>query len=162
MSFARTRPFTNRTALYGVLAFFAIIFAANGAFIYFALSSWPGLVSETAYQDGLQFNTDLSQAETQRIRGWRSELSVDETSGVLHLRIEDRNGNAVSGLAVTARLTRPAHDRDDQDVLLRPGPGGVYVSQPTSNLTGAWRVRILAKAATGETYRRDIELVVAR
>ncbi|MDA0239517.1 MAG: FixH family protein [Proteobacteria bacterium] len=160
MSFVRTQPFTNRTALYGVLAFFAIIFAANGAFIYFALSSWPGLVSETAYQDGLQFNADLSQAETQRSRGWQSKLSVG-TNSVLHLRIADRNGKAVSGLAVSARLTRPAHDRDDQDVPLRPGPGGAYVSLPVPNLTGAWRVRILAKAPTGETYRRDIELMVA-
>lgn len=151
------RPFTHRTALYGVLAFFGIIFAANGVFVYYALSSWPGLVSETAYEDGLQFNTGLQQAEAQKARGWRSDLKVT-SERTLSLRIDDHSENALTGLIVTARLTRPAHDRDDQDLILRPGPGGIYVSQPVAG--GAWRVRILAKAVTGEIYRRDHELMV--
>ena len=48
-----TRPLTGKTVLIGFLAFFGLIFAVNGAFVYFALDSWPGLRYDSAAEAGL-------------------------------------------------------------------------------------------------------------
>ncbi len=39
------RPITGRAVLFGLLAFFGVVFAVNGALIFFALDSWSGLTT---------------------------------------------------------------------------------------------------------------------
>ena len=47
---------------WAIVACFAVVFAVNGGFVYFALSSWPGLTVDHAYSDGLAYNTVIDEA----------------------------------------------------------------------------------------------------
>jgi len=38
-----SRPITGRMVLFGLVAFFGVVFAVNGTLIYFAIDSWSGL-----------------------------------------------------------------------------------------------------------------------
>ena len=65
---------TGRHVLLAMLAFFGVIFAVNGAFLYFALGSHSGVVAVEPYRKGLAYNQAIAAAEAQERRGWRMEL----------------------------------------------------------------------------------------
>ena len=70
---AAERPWTGRTVLTALLITFGIVFAVNGVFVYFAVSTWPGLSQSDAYEKGLRYNevirAALAQPEAQRRYG---------------------------------------------------------------------------------------------
>ncbi|MBT3306984.1 MAG: nitrogen fixation protein FixH, partial [Alphaproteobacteria bacterium] len=50
---------TGRMVLIWLLAFFGTIFAVNAVLVFFALSSWPGLTTDKAYEEGIAYNRTL-------------------------------------------------------------------------------------------------------
>ena len=62
------RRITGRQVLFGILGFFGVVFAANGAFIFFALDSFTGLATDSPYQRGIEYNQTLAAAAEQRHR----------------------------------------------------------------------------------------------
>ena len=57
---ASREPFTGRKFLALLLGLFLVVAAVNGLMIWYALSSWTGLVSDSAYEDGLGFDRVLA------------------------------------------------------------------------------------------------------
>jgi len=119
-----TRSFvlTGRTVLYGLLGFFGTVIAVNGAFVYFALESWPGLSATDAYRRGLAYNDTLAQANAQARLGWRSTLAAARTNdGAQRVEIHmgTRDGAPLSGLTVRIAFGRPVGngERITQDCL---------------------------------------------
>lgn len=155
------RPLSGRDVLVMLVAFFALVFAANGAFVYLALRSWPGLVSERAYLDGLAYNRMLGAAAAQRAAGLRPELAFrldGNGAGELSLRVRDRDGRPVDGLEVTAEFVRPTNEGFDLAVALgRRGPG-LYGSEVRLPLKGQWDVRLRAAGAGAADLRLDRRL----
>ena len=68
------RHITGRSVLFGMLAFFGVVFAVNGALIYFAVESWSGLSTERPFEAGRDHDRTLAQAEVQAALGWRSAV----------------------------------------------------------------------------------------
>lgn len=153
-------PITGRTVLYWVIAFFVIIFAANGVFVYFALSSWPGLSTDNAYEKGLRYNATLAEGAAQQKLGWRSSV-VAPKGQKLEVRFSGSDGNPLPGLEVTAAMVRPSHEGYDVSVKLRSVEPGLYVAPVTLGLKGHWMVEVNATNEAGDRYKMIHEIDIA-
>jgi len=99
------------------------MFAVNGVFVYFALSSFSGLSTEDAYKKGLNYNAALAEQEAQTARGWKASLDVvNETDGrvAISLMLVDKEGQAIDIRSATGVLRRPAISGQDIEVALMP------------------------------------------
>jgi nitrogen fixation protein FixH len=136
---------TGRHVLLAFLGFFAIVFVADGIMIYKAVSTFGGLETADAYRQGLAYNQRIAAAATQAQRGWRDRLDYVAQTKRLRVALTDGAGAAVSGLALTAQLQRPATDRFDQAVLLEPTGPGTYEGDAGGLAPGWWTVDIVAR-----------------
>lgn len=153
------RPITGRTVLYAMLGFFAVIFAVNGAFVYFALSSFPGLSTDHAYEKGVKYNQTLADAATQGASGWKSQVAVANRN-YISVTISDPDGVGVEGLDVSAQLIRPARTGVDQQLVLIEDKPGHYMGTVSQLLAGQWRLEVNAMQNGKRIYFKVHELSV--
>lgn len=162
MSLAPPRPLTGRRVLALVLAFFAVVFLANGAFVWLALTSWTGIDTENAYVEGLNYDETLRRAARQRALGWRLEhvLAGDRAGRRLEVRLSDRDGFPVGGVEVGAELRRPTHQAEDVRLTLGADGEGRFRSDAFALAPGQWDL-VVRVGRGGETlYRRDARIWV--
>ena len=67
----------GRHVLIGMIAFFGLIFLANGIFLYYALTTFGGGDTGSPYRSGLHYNETLAEAARAAERGWKAELTYD-------------------------------------------------------------------------------------
>jgi nitrogen fixation protein FixH len=149
------RTLTGRHVLYWILGFFAVVLAANGTFVYLALSTWTGLSTENAYQRGIDYNDVLDTAARQRALGWTGALSFAPAGDGrvrLSLAVTDRRGMPVDNLEVAADIRRPTNEDFDQAAVLAPGGAGVYEAELELPLRGQWDVRAIGEAQDGRRF----------
>jgi len=152
---ARERRLTGRHVLFATLGFFGIVIAANLAFVFLALDTFSGTVSDRAYQEGLAWNQRLEAAAEQQERGWRGELLL--AGDGLELRLTDRDGAPVGGLALTASLSRPAtraYDRSLAFIEVAPGRYAAAVDLEP----GSWLAVVEGSDASGRPFRTEARL----
>ena len=168
-----TMTITGRTVLIGMIAFFGVIFAVNGVFLYFALGTFPGLTSNRAYLDGLEYNRTLADGERQASEGheppvprlaslgWKAEtgIAVLSDGDELKVRILDADGRLVPYLSVTVEIVRPATSDGAQKLDLVASADG-HVAAIGRLEPGRWLVRILAARDGEQVYRVDDEVYV--
>lgn len=135
-----------------MLAFFGVMFTANGIFLYSAITSFPGEDVEKSYLQGLNYNATLESRREQAALGWtmRAGLVAD---GAPRLRVElnDRAGAPLSSLAVTALFRRQATTAGETRLALDPaGTAGVYEVLLLALQRGQWEVDIEARSADGD------------
>lgn len=147
----QARTVTGRHVLYAVLAFFAVVLAANGTFIFLALSTWTGLSTENAYQRGIDYNEVLDAAARQRALGWTGALKFDGR-GRLSLIVADRQGKPVDKLTVRADIRRPTNENFDRAVTLARSGAGTYSVELELPLRGQWDVRAIGEAQDGRRF----------
>lgn len=126
-----------------------LVVAVNGAFVYFAISSWPGLVTDRPFEEGQRYNHVLGEATAQAALGWKARLSYDDGRVVAHYL--DRNGAPLDGLEVTARLSRPLGDGAPLALTLAPAGPGLYAAAVALPAPGQWTLRAEARQA-GDKY----------
>ena len=132
-----------------MLGSFGVVFAVNGVFIWLALSTWSGLVTDHPYEKGLAYNQTLQEAKAEAALGWHSEF--DFKNHRLLVRFHDHAGMALDRLRVEARFVRPASDGADQVLPLEATGNGGYAGSVTLPLPGQWDVLITAEGRAG-TY----------
>ena len=146
------RVVTGRHVFYGLLCFFAVVLAANAAFIYLALDTFPGLSTDNPYQRGLAYNETLDARAKQRALGWRAEVTFEERGegrGTLTVVLRDRAGAPLEDLRVVGQVRRPTREGLDRDVALaRSGPGA-YSAELALPERGQWDVRLVADSRGG-------------
>jgi nitrogen fixation protein FixH len=125
-----------------VLAMFGIGFSAvlsvNLIMVWLALDSWPGLVSTTAYQDGLNFNRVLESGQRQDELGWK--VSVEAPGGVVQLTVTRADGTPVKGLSMAGMAYRPVAEGNDSPLDLREVEPGLYRASDALPLDGNWTI----------------------
>ena len=134
---------------------FTVVFVANGGLVYFALRSAPGTVSDRPYDEGIGYNRVLARAAAQDARGWRGEAlfaaSAPEQgrarSGMLRVKLSDRDGAALSGAEVVARLLRPVGPGDTVAVELDEQRPGEYAAPLALPQIGQWDIHVTARRA---------------
>ena len=153
---------TGQHVLAMMLGFFGLIIAVNALFIFLALETWTGLVSDKAYVEGLSYNEKIAEGRRQAALGWTVDLGL-VTLG--------QGGEAGRDVMVRVDVSEEAGpvpvDRvevlfrhvifESRDVAIEPlktGPGRFEgrVSLPEA---GQWDVRIVVEDADGQLFRRD-------
>ena len=144
------RVITGRHVLIGLIVFFGVMLVANGIFLYTALTTYSGVVSDEPYRKGLNYNERILAEKHQQSLGWSSKIALAGQGDGVNLELADSNGNPVSGLAVAGRISRPATAAMDVALALDETEPGHYQAHFDPLAEGAWQVDVEAKKLTGE------------
>jgi nitrogen fixation protein FixH len=134
---------------------FVIVFAANGGLVYFAVRSAPGLVSDRAYDEGVNYNRVLARAAAEDALGWRAKVAFAAGApvqnltrpGTIKVTLRERGGAALSGAVVALRIERPLGPDDAMTLRLDEGQPGEYAAPLTLPQIGQWEVHVTARRA---------------
>ena len=116
------------------LVFFALIIVVNSIFIYVALGTHSGVVTEQPYEKGLAYNETLAKAKAQV----DLEHKVSYRGGVLRWNLP------MGGAVVNANIVRPVQDGYDFQMPLKHMGGGMYEANLVLPLKGAWTAKLKA------------------
>jgi nitrogen fixation protein FixH len=139
-------PQRGRWIPWAFVAFFGVVLVVNGVMIWIAAGSFPGLVTDRAYDEGLAYNRNLEAAEAQARLGWTAALEariIEGFTAELVLTLVDREGLAVDRAVALARLGRPAETGSDFDLVLVPAGNGRYRAAFELPKVGVWDVHLL-------------------
>lgn len=149
----------DRWIPWAFVAFFAVVFAANGALVAFAYRSWTGLTTTDAYAKGLAYNHTLADARAQRALGWQLELAVRTPAAgpaEIVVRLRDREGGGIEGAEVSLDAARPTQAGYDRTARLVERGDGRYDARLRFPLPGVWdlSLHVERQGATWRTIRR--------
>jgi len=131
-----------------------IVVAVNGVMTWFAVTTFPGLTNDQAYEYGRTYNRVLAEADRQAALGWRVEVVVEPRgegggTGRLVVTAQDRSGAPLDLLAVEGLLRRTVEPLPDVPVALRPAGGGRYVADLVLPRPGQWEARLALRGRGG-------------
>jgi nitrogen fixation protein FixH len=148
----RAKELKGIHVLASLLTFFGAVIAVNVYFIVKAIDSFPGEDEKKSYAQGLRYNDTLQDRARQRALGWRAvaALTPQSASGVrLEVRLLDRNGAPIDGLAISGELRRPADAKLDRALSFEARGAGLYVAKVPALDEGRWTLRAQARSASG-------------
>ena len=139
------REFTGRRMLMAMLAFFGVIIAVNLAMATLAVRSWTGLLVGNAYVESQAFNQRIAATAARDARGLK--IDIELRGRVPVFLMTDHAGAPVVAMDVTARVSRPTHEHDDEqfEMTLRDG---AYVGAGLKG-AGVWVLEIDVRFADG-------------
>jgi len=154
------RKLTGGHVLMIMLAFFGLVFAVNGVFLYRAITSFPGEDTKKSYLQGLNYNQTLAERNAQAELGWTAAAGV--VGGELIFTLNDAEGAALSSRRVVAQLRRAASKAGDSDIVLSYQGEGEYAGELSGFESGRWDVRISVLDMTSEdvVFRADKSVTV--
>jgi len=141
----RERGLQGRHVLIGVLAFFAIVFLANGAMMYEAISTHSGLVAREPYRKGLYYNERIAADERQARLGWKNVVELSRDGRVV-VALVDEEGRPVAGMKLAVLIGRPSTDRRDVRLTLSETEPGRYEGKTTPLDAGNWLFALEVRA----------------
>ena len=144
-AFARHRSRPGWYIPWLIAAPFLVVFAANGALVHYALSSFSGLTSEHASDEGAHYNLALAAAKAQAERGWQVKVSFTSAGGLkgrLDVDLKDRAGQPLTGAEVVVGFLRPTKQGIDSHAKLIEDGAGRYGAEVVVPLPGVWDVRL--------------------
>lgn len=141
--------------------FFLVMFAANGALIYFALHTLHGEALENSYDASQAFNRRIAEARAQDERGWKADVLTRAEGAGERVMVEfhDRNGSPVADLTVTARFQHPFDAALDRAAALA-SDGGAYEGLATPVGRGRWTLVIEASRGGERVFRSENKMTV--
>jgi nitrogen fixation protein FixH len=139
---------TGKHVLMGFVAFFGVIFAVNGYFLYSALSTYTGIVAKEPYRKGLAYNDRIAAYERQAQLGWRDELVV-EPSGAVRLSLSSTQGEPVRDVILLGTIGRPSTNREDRPLAF-VSQGATYVADVGPLAEGNWVVDLAVRTSSSE------------
>ncbi len=135
------------------VAFFGLVFTANGVMVYIATSTYTGLETENHFIKGIKYNDSLDGARAQSERGWRVDLGFERTEpqkGIVAVTLHDKHGNLLKDSTVTVRFIRPTMQGHDVELELPYLGEGRYAMPVELPLPGQWDMRLTIAHATGD------------
>lgn len=138
-------------------AFFGVIISVNMVLAYQANMTWTGLVVKNSYVASQHFQEESEARRDQLALGWNAR--TDYRNGVFEIELKDRAGKAVSNVQAEVKLGRPAHEKDDRNMILSESAKGRY-SGDTDLASGIWQADITVANPTGTLWKRSIRFVV--
>jgi nitrogen fixation protein FixH len=161
MSMAEPRPFSGRKFFAILVSAFVIVAAANGLMVWYALTSWTGLVSDSAYQEGLGFDRVLAESRAEAALGWRATIKY-ESRGRVSVELADAKGQPLAGMALSMVLLRPTREGFDRALPLVETASGRYEAAVHPPLPGQWDVRVTVRSAGKVRFHAERRIVVAQ
>jgi len=142
-----TKPLTGRAVVIMLGLFFAVMFAANGALIYTALSTLHGEELANSYDASQVYNQRIAEARAQNLLGWVADVTTRQEGGGERVVADfrDRDGAPIPGLEVRARFVHPFDRNSDREATLSSdGGGGAYEGVAAPLHSGRWTLVIEA------------------
>lgn len=106
----------------GIILFFLVLFAVNGVFVYLAVDTHTGSVSEEPYADGLKYQQTIDLLEKSKELGWSTDLQISQrTKEGLHffkILLRDQDGIAIEDLKLTLSVLPLTQEGFAQEVPL--------------------------------------------
>lgn len=136
---------TGRQVLLGMIAFFGLIFGVNAVFLYSALSTHTGVVSNEPYRKGLHYNERIEADRQQIERGWQGEIAFGPAGDTVAVTLLDRNGRPLSGLGLSARVGRPSTSDHDIRLEMKETAPGHYGAKLAKLEAGNWLIDVEAR-----------------
>ncbi len=161
MNIADPRPFSGQKFLAILVGAFVVVAAVNGLMIWYALSSWTGLVSDSAYQEGLGFDRVLAESRAEAALGWKAVIEYDP-QGRVSVRLSDGGGQPLGGMQLSILLLRPTREGLDRALPLTEGARGRYEAVVRPPLPGQWDVRVTVKSASKVRFHAERRIMVAQ
>lgn len=146
----------KRVFLY-FLMFFVSIAIVDAFFVYSAISTHTGVVTENPYEKGLAYNKILEQAKQQE------NINVISTqvyeNGKISMTLHDREGSAIENATVNAKIMQPIKNGKSKNVILEYSGDGLYTAVFQDEVAGHWRAYLEA-IWNNQNYQKMIELTV--
>ena len=139
------KELTGRHVFFMVLAFFGIIISVNAYFIVMAVQSFSGEDVPRSYRQGLEYNQTIEARKHQSKLGWT--ITANRLDGRILVNFEDKNGKALTGLGLTAKLRHPTMLSNDHLLNFIETAPGLYEAH-IAGIEGNWL--LVAEAKTSE------------
>lgn len=127
------------------VAFFVGLTLVLGSFVWVALASYRGVVTEDAYKKGLAYNQTLLAVEKQTALGWTSDLALVPYGGKkvkIVFALRDAAGAVISDADVKIWFMRPTQAGMDQSFDVLPWSDGRYATEATLPARGVWEAHV--------------------
>ena len=157
----QAKPYTGKRILAWFVGFFVIVFTANGIMTYFALKTWTGLNTENPYVKGLNYNEEITNAQTQQNAGWDIAITniPDATEGRFEITV-NRPEESLPPIEVTASFIRAVIDGYDQQIILSHNGNGVYGAPIKLPLVGQWDILVVVKSQNNLIFKLEDRILV--
>jgi nitrogen fixation protein FixH len=135
-----------------IVLFFAAVMAVNFYFVTKALATFPGEDEAKSFAQGLHYNDTLRDRARQAALGWRAEADMEPGANggaKIEVRVYDRSGSALTGLALSGVLRHPVDARFDAPLTFHAA-GDTYVAETAAIREGHWILR--ARASEGDRH----------
>jgi nitrogen fixation protein FixH len=132
-----------------------IVVAANGALVYFAISSWDGVVTAHAFERGAAYNRLLAAAAAEEALGWKADITYradTRTSGALTVILVGKDGQPVDRAVLSAEAQRPVEPGRPVPIALKGMGEGRYVGTASGLRAGQWDIRVIAARDGTESH----------
>lgn len=150
------KPRNNgRFILLCFLGFFGFVGAVDGYFVYAALSTNTGLVTEHPYEKGLAYNTVLEKA---KLQPKLNEKALYE-DGVFQWKAADQNGIPIENADISVKFYRTVKDGHDFETKLLSRYKGLYSSKVDFPFPGLWIAKVSAQW-NDKTYQTSHQIMV--
>jgi len=146
----------DKYILFAFLGFFGVIFMVDGFFIHKALTTQTGVVSERAYEKGLEYNEILKEAKTQPTLN-------DKITFENNILRWDLNNQTIKNATVTAKIIRPIKEGHDFHVDLTSLDGNIYEVTLNLPFKGLWEAKLVSKwdnKGQWQTYKTTHQFIV--
>ena len=120
-----------------LLAVFAVIVAVNAVLIWLAVKSNTGVVSATAYEDGLAYNQTLAEQAQQAGLGWSVVRNGADFPARLVYELRDAQGLPLGSAYVRVKAVRPVGD-EALEVEMVEFTDGTYAAEMAWPAPGVW------------------------
>ena len=140
------------------VAFFVFIAIMDGIFVYLATTTHSGVITENAYQKGLNYNQYITAYDQQEMLGWNGDIGY--TQPALFFQLNDKQGQPIVGAKVVAHISRATKSGLDFEVLLYHKAEGKYESNAMNfPLKGQWDIRVVAEW-NQQKYQQSKRIIV--
>jgi nitrogen fixation protein FixH len=132
------------------IAAFLLVLGVNATLIFFAQRTFSGLETASPYERGLDYNRTLAAEAAQAKLGWQHEAAFaagDGSGRTLTVRMTDRDGRPLDGLALSAYLVRPSSEGLDMTLTVQATGDGRYVAHFALPAPGQWELRVVARGS---------------
>jgi nitrogen fixation protein FixH len=158
----RPREITGRTVLFCFVAFFVLVAAVNAVMIRFAVTTFAGTETDSAYRAGLAYNGEAAAATTQEALHWTVDGAFARSASgdaELTIDVKDTRKAQVAGIEISARLAHPLNSRLDRKFVLTRTAAGTYRGA-TDAEPGQWTLTLEVMRDQTRVYRSVSRLVL--
>lgn len=145
----------GRFILLCFLGFFLVFGSVDAFFVYTALSTNPGVVTEQPYEKGLAYNMVLEKAKNQP----KLIEEISYKDGIFQWIGKNNDGTSLNNPKIDVKFYRSVKDDYDFNTILLDKGDNVYANTVKFPLLGLWTAKVNAQW-NNKTYQSSHQFMV--